>query len=65
MLLSIVALPALMRFLVPVTAAATGGNAGAVAGAVVGAGTALLVTASWRRGWPGSEGRIRRRRRYR
>lgn len=38
--LSIVALPALMRFLVPITAAATGGNAGAIAGAVVGAGVA-------------------------
>ena len=37
MLLAIFALPALMRFLVPVTAAATGGNAGALAGAAVGA----------------------------
>lgn len=37
MVLAIVALPALMRFLVPVTAAATGGNAGALAGAAVGA----------------------------
>ena len=40
MILSIVALPALMKFLVPVTAAATGGNSGAIAGAVVGAGVA-------------------------
>lgn len=37
MLLAIFALPALMRFLVPVTAAATGGNAGALSGAAVGA----------------------------
>lgn len=37
MVLAIVALPALMKFLVPVTAAAVGGNAGAVSGAVVGA----------------------------
>ena len=37
MVLAIFALPALMRFLVPVTAAATGGNAGALAGAAVGA----------------------------
>lgn len=37
MLLAIFALPALMRFLVPLTAAATGGNAGALAGATVGA----------------------------
>jgi type IV secretion system protein TrbL len=37
MILAIAALPALMRFLAPATAAATGGNAGAVSGAVVGA----------------------------
>lgn len=37
MILAIVALPALMRFLVPITAAAAGGNAGAISGAVVGA----------------------------
>lgn len=40
MLLAIFALPALMRFLVPVTAAATGGNAGALSGAAVGAAVA-------------------------
>lgn len=40
MLLAIFALPALMRFLVPVTVSVTGGNAGALAGAVVGAGLA-------------------------
>ena len=40
MMLAVVALPALMRFLVPVTAAVTGGNAGALAGAVVGASVA-------------------------
>lgn len=40
MLLAIFALPALMRFLVPITAAATGGNAGAVSGAAVGAAAA-------------------------
>jgi type IV secretion system protein TrbL len=37
MILAVVALPALMRFLVPVTAAVSGGNAGAIAGATVGA----------------------------
>jgi len=37
MLLAIFALPALMRFMVPATAAMSGGNAGAMAGAVVGA----------------------------
>lgn len=37
MLLAIFALPALMRFLVPATAAMSGGNAGAMAGAVAGA----------------------------
>ncbi len=37
MILAIIALPALMRFLAPPVAAATGGNAGAVAGAAVGA----------------------------
>lgn len=37
MVLAILALPALMRFLVPAAASATGGNAGALAGAVVGA----------------------------
>jgi len=44
MVLAIVALPALMRFLVPVTAAATGGNSGAIAGAVVGATVATGAT---------------------
>lgn len=37
MLLAIFALPALMKFLVPVTVSVTGGNAGALAGAAVGA----------------------------
>ena len=37
MLLAIFALPALMRFMVPATAAMSGGNAGAMAGAVAGA----------------------------
>jgi len=37
MLLAIFALPALMRFMVPATAAMSGGNAGAMAGAMVGA----------------------------
>lgn len=37
MILAIFALPALMRLLAPVTAAASGGNAGALAGAAVGA----------------------------
>lgn len=36
MVLAIVALPALMRFLAPVAAAATGGSAGAISGAIVG-----------------------------
>lgn len=40
MLLAIFALPALMRFMVPATAAMSGGNAGAMAGAVVGAAVA-------------------------
>ena len=44
MVLAILALPALMRFLVPITAAASGGNAGAVAGAVVGAAVATGAT---------------------
>lgn len=44
MVLSILALPALMRFLVPVTAAASGGNAGAIAGATVGATIATGAT---------------------
>lgn len=37
MILAIFSLPALMRFLVPATAAMSGGNAGAMAGALVGA----------------------------
>jgi len=37
MVLAIIALPALMKFLVPAVAAVSGGNAGAVAGAAVGA----------------------------
>ena len=37
MILAIVSLPALMRLLVPATAAMSGGNAGAMAGAIVGA----------------------------
>jgi hypothetical protein len=40
MVLSIFALPALMKFLVPATAAASGGNGGALAGATVGAAAA-------------------------
>jgi len=40
MVLAIIALPALMKFLVPAVAAVSGGNAGAVAGAAVGAGLA-------------------------
>lgn len=40
MLLAIFALPALMRFMVPATAAMSGGNAGAMAGAMVGAAVA-------------------------
>jgi hypothetical protein len=39
-LLALFALPAMMRFLVPATAAAASGNAGAMAGAMVGAGVA-------------------------
>lgn len=40
MVLAVFALPALMKFLAPITASATGGNAGAMAGAVVGAAVA-------------------------
>lgn len=40
MILAIAALPALLRFMVPATAAMSGGNAGAMAGAVVGAAVA-------------------------
>ena len=36
MVLAIVALPALMKFLAPITAAAAGGSAGAISGAIVG-----------------------------
>jgi len=41
MILSVFALPALMRLIMPVTAALGGANAGALAGATVGAGVAL------------------------
>jgi type IV secretion system protein TrbL len=41
MILSVFALPALMRLIMPVTAAIGGANAGALAGATVGAGVAL------------------------
>lgn len=37
MVAAVFALPALMRFVAPITAAASGGNAGALAGAMVGA----------------------------
>ncbi len=40
MILAVAALPALMRFMVPATAAMSGGNAGAMAGAMVGAAVA-------------------------
>lgn len=40
MILAVAALPALMRFMVPATAAMSGGNAGAMAGALVGAAVA-------------------------
>lgn len=40
MILAIASLPALLRFMVPATAAMSGGNAGAMAGAVVGAAVA-------------------------
>jgi type IV secretion system protein TrbL len=60
MVLAIVALPALMRFLAPPVAAATGGNAGAVAGAVVGAtiatGAVVVTGGASGAGFAGSAG---------
>lgn len=44
MVLAIFSLPALMKFLVPLTASATGGNAGALSGATVGAVAATGAT---------------------